>query len=162
PSPPPRRSPLRDEPGQPRPRPPPDVPLASFAISRTAFDHTDVHEVQDHMTHNGDHEHHDGHGAAHGHDDHAAQFRERFWWSLLLAIPVGGFSEMFSALLGYRRPAGTAWISPVVGVVVFVYGGLPFLSGALEELRARQPGMMLLIGLAITVAFVASAVTSLG
>jgi Cu2+-exporting ATPase len=68
---------------------------------------------------------------------------------------------MFADLLGYGLPPGTAWISPVLGTVVFFYGGWPFLSGAWSELRARQPGMMLLIALAITVAFGASAATSL-
>ncbi len=102
---------------------------------------------------------HAGHG---GHGDHVAQFRRLFWWNLVLAVPVVVFSEMFSDLLGYSRPAGTAWISPVFGVVVFVFGGRPFLTGAYREVRARQPGMMLLIGLAISVAFVASLATSLG
>ncbi len=97
----------------------------------------------------------------HGEHDHAAQFRDRFWLSLLLALPVVGFSPMFADLLGYSLPPGTAWISPVLGTVVFFYGGWPFLTGAWSELRARQPGMMLLIALAITVAFGASAATSL-
>jgi Cu2+-exporting ATPase len=100
-----------------------------------------------------------GHGA---HADHAAQFRDRFWWSLLLSVPVVGFSTMFADLLGYDRPAGTGWISPVLGTVVYCYGGWPFLTGAVAEIRARRPGMMLLVALAITVAFGASAATSLG
>ena len=105
---------------------------------------------------------HAGHGhMGHAEHDHAAQFRDRFWLSLLLALPVIGFSPMFADLLGYGLPPGTAWISPVLGTVVFFYGGWPFLSGAWSELRARQPGMMLLIALAITVAFGASAATSL-
>ena len=105
---------------------------------------------------------HAGHGhLGHAAHDHAAQFRDRFWLSLLLALPVVGFSPMFADLLGYGLPPGTAWISPVLGTVVFFYGGWPFLSGAWSELRARQPGMMLLIALAITVAFGASAATSL-
>lgn len=106
-----------------------------------------------------DHAHHDhGHG---GHGDHAAQFRRLFWLSLLLAAPVVAFSEMFADLLGYVRPDGTGWIAPVVGTILFVVGGRPFTSGAVSELRSHRPGMMLLIGLAITVAFVASAATSL-
>jgi P-type Cu2+ transporter len=122
----------------------------------------------DHGTH-ADH-HGAGHGGHHGgghmghggHGDHAAQFRDRFWWSLLLALPVVGFSSMFADLLGYTLPAGTGWVSPVLGTVVFLYGGWPFLTGAVSELRSRQPGMMLLVAMAITVAFVASALTSLG
>ena len=63
---------------------------------------------------------------------------------------------MFADLLGYDRPAGTGWIAPVLGTVVFLYGGWPFLTGAVAEIRARRPGMMLLISMAITVAFGAS------
>jgi Cu2+-exporting ATPase len=113
--------------------------------------------------------HADHHGAGHmghmghgGHGDHAAQFRDRFWWSLLLTLPVVGFSHMFADLLGYMPAAGTGWIPPVLGTVVFFYGGWPFLTGAVSELRSRQPGMMLLVAMAITVAFVASGLTSLG
>jgi Cu2+-exporting ATPase len=109
----------------------------------------------------GPNEHQSGHGRHGGHADHIAQFRERFWWNLALAVPVVVFSHMFSDLVGYHRPAGTGWISPVLGTVIFVWGGWPFLSGAVHELRSRQPGMMLLIGLAISVAFLASLATTL-
>ena len=83
---------------------------------------------------------------------------------LLLAVPVIGFSGMFSMLLGYTLPdAGwVGWISPLLGTVMYVWGGRPFLTGAVDEVRRRQPGMMLLIGLAITVAFLASWGASLG
>ncbi|ALJ20603.1 heavy metal translocating P-type ATPase [Microbacterium sp. No. 7] len=77
---------------------------------------------------------------------------------LVLAVPVVGFNDMFADLLGYQLPdAGWVWwVSPILGTVMYVWGGRPFLTGAVSELRARQPGMMLLIGLAITVAFIAS------
>ena len=117
--------------------------------------HVDTHDHHDHAQH-------DGHGRHGGHGDHIKQFRDRFWWNLLLAIPVVVFSQMFADLIGYTRPAGTDWISPVLGTVIFFYGGWPFLSGGVSEARARQPGMMLLIALAITVAFTASLATSLG
>jgi Cu2+-exporting ATPase len=115
-----------------------------------------------HAERHGDDHGHGGHMEHGGHGDHAAQFRDRFWWSLLLALPVVGFSHMFADLLGYMPPPGTEWIPPVLGTVVFVYGGWPFLSGGVSELRSRQPGMMLLVAMAITVAFVASGLTSLG
>ena len=91
-------------------------------------------------------------------------FRDKFWISLLLAIPVVVYSEMVQHLLGYHAPAfpGSSLIPPVLGTAIFVYGGAPFLSGALAEARSRRPGMMLLIGMAITVAFVASMATTLG
>ncbi|RKE59676.1 E1-E2 ATPase, partial [Dietzia kunjamensis] len=77
---------------------------------------------------------------------------------LVLAVPVVGFNDMFADLIGYQLPeAGWVWwVSPALGTVIYLWGGRPFLTGALSELRARQPGMMLLIGLAITVAFIAS------
>ncbi|SJM70793.1 heavy metal translocating P-type ATPase [Gulosibacter sp. 10] len=83
---------------------------------------------------------------------------------LILAVPVVGFNTMFSHLLGYHLPDAEwiRWISPVLGTVVYVWGGHPFLTGALDELRDRKPGMMLLIGLAITVAFLASWGSTLG
>ncbi|RJN32201.1 heavy metal translocating P-type ATPase [Nesterenkonia natronophila] len=83
---------------------------------------------------------------------------------LILVVPVVGFNHMFADLLGYRLPdaAWVWWVSPVLGTIVYTWGGQPFLSGAVSEIRARQPGMMLLIGLAITVAFVASWGATLG
>jgi Cu2+-exporting ATPase len=103
---------------------------------------------------------------AHAHTEHAGHhvedFRRRFWWCLALSAPVVAFSEMFADLVGFERPDGTGWVSPVLGTVIFFYGGWPFLIGAEREVRDRTPGMMLLIGLAITVAFVASGATSLG
>ncbi|WP_228802529.1 copper-translocating P-type ATPase [Nocardia cyriacigeorgica] len=91
-------------------------------------------------------------------------FRRRFWVSLILSLPVVGFSHMVAELLGYQLPdfPGVSWIPPVLGTVIFVYGGMPFLTGGWTELRSRRPGMMLLIAMAITVAFVASWVTTLG
>lgn len=111
------------------------------------------------------HDAHDGHGGHAGHGaDHVAQFRNLFWVNLLIAIPVIAFSTMFAMLLGYQIPdlPGAGWIAPVLGTVMYVVGGRPFLSGAVEEIRSRTPGMMLLIGLAITVAFFASWGASLG
>ncbi|MGZ0711949.1 heavy metal translocating P-type ATPase (plasmid) [Coraliomargarita sp. W4R53] len=105
-----------------------------------------------------------GHGGHTGHGDHVARFRRLFWINLLLAIPVIGFSSMFAMLLGYSVPdfPGAAFIAPVIGTVMYFWGGWPFLTGAIDELRTRKPGMMLLIGLAITVAFLASWGSSLG
>ena len=122
------------------------------------------HEGHDsHAEHSG-HDAHAGHSGHAGHGDHAALFRNRFWVSLVLAIPVVLFSAMFADILGYTRPdfPGTEWVSPVLGTVVFLYGGWPFLTGLVAEVKLRQPGMMTLIALAIVVAFLASWITSLG
>ena len=83
---------------------------------------------------------------------------------LVFALPVVAFDAMFASLVGYSLPQSgwTTWISPVLGTVMYVWGGRPFLTGAVDEIRGRRPGMMLLIGLAITVAFLASWAYSLG
>lgn len=111
------------------------------------------------------HEHeHTGHAGHAGHGDHVAQFRRLFWVMAVLAVPTVALSPMFAMLLGYSIPdfPGARWISPVLGTVMYIWGGRPFLTGAVSEIRSRAPGMMLLIGLAITVAFIASWGASLG
>jgi Cu2+-exporting ATPase len=109
-----------------------------------------------------------GHGAHAGHDKHAGHsvemFRQRFWISLLLSIPVVLYSPMVQEWLGFSMPSfpGSNLIAPVLGTVIFFYGGEVFLRGGWDELRARKPGMMLLISLAISVAFLTSVATTLG
>ena len=121
------------------------TPHGNHAVSSAADEHT-VHT----------------HGQHAGHS--VAMFRNRFWLTLALAVPVVFFSPMFAELLGYEPPAfpGSAWIPPVFGTAIYLYGGRPFLKGGLNELKTRKPGMMLLIAMAISVAFIASWVTSLG
>jgi Cu2+-exporting ATPase len=103
-----------------------------------------------------------------GHDKHAGHdpevFRRQFWIVLLLTIPVVVWSREVQEWLGYRAPTfiGSDWIPPLLGTVVFAYGGLVFLRGARSELANRQPGMMTLISLAIAVAFIASWAATLG
>jgi len=106
-----------------------------------------------------------GHGAhGGGHGDHGALFRRLFWITLALAVPTVLLSGMFADLLGYPLPdvPGVTWVAPILGTVIYLWGGRPFLTGALFEVRARTPGMMLLIGMAITVAFAASWGATLG
>ncbi|WP_396121469.1 heavy metal translocating P-type ATPase [Brachybacterium sp. p3-SID1565] len=83
---------------------------------------------------------------------------------LVLAVPVVGLSPMFAHLIGYTIPdvPGLGWIAPILGTVMYAWGGKPFLSGGLSELRSRAPGMMLLISLGITVAFLSSWGATLG
>ena len=103
-----------------------------------------------------------------GHDKHAGHspemFRDRFWLSLVLTLPVLYFSEQFQLWFGYRAVdfPGVEWVNPILGTVLFFYGGLVFLQSARHELAARQPGMMTLISLAITVAYVYSMAVALG
>ena len=128
--------------------------------------HTAQAGDSEHAEHAGQDEHagHGEHGGHAGHGDHVAQFRRLFWINLVIAVPVVGFSSMFAMLLGYEIPGfpGAALIAPILGTVMYIWGGRPFLMGAVSELRARKPGMMLLIALAITVAFAASWGASLG
>jgi Cu2+-exporting ATPase len=151
------------------------------------MDHSE-HEMHDH--HNGqkmegmNHENHSGHNmgsmaheghdihgghAGHGtdHTGHEMMFRTRFWWSLLLTIPVLLYSSALQNWLGFSLPAfpGSNWIPFVFSLVIFGYGGLPFLKMAIPEIQNRKPGMMTLISLAISVALVYSLLaqlTSLG
>jgi len=91
-----------------------------------------------------------------GHVGHSvAMFRDKFWLSLALTIPVIFWSSDVQHWLGYRAPSflGSDLIAPILGTVVFLYGGLVFIRGAWNELADHQPGMMTLISLAITVAF---------
>ncbi|WP_055474375.1 heavy metal translocating P-type ATPase [Gordonia sp. HS-NH1] len=109
----------------------------------------------------GNHGEHDGdadHGGHADHSGHVDRFRRLFWIMLVLAIPTVAFNDMFADILGYELPDAewVRWVSPLFGTVVYLWGGRPFLVGAAEEIRTRRPGMMLLISLAITVAFVAS------
>jgi Cu2+-exporting ATPase len=147
------------------------------------MDHTDHTTHRDHQDHAGgqmpdhagrqmpdhaghqmpDHAGHQMHG--HGdHGDHAAMFRRRFWITLVLTLPVVAYSEMVQEWFGFRSPSfpGSDLVAPVLGTIVFLYGGWPFLSGGVSEVRSRQPGMMLLIALAISVAFASSAATVFG
>jgi Cu2+-exporting ATPase len=117
----------------------------------------------EHRDANTDVDAHHGHG---GHDKHAGHhvemFRRRFWWSLLLTVPVVATSPMVMDWFGYELDIyGIAWVGPVLGSVIFVWAGWPFLDGGRREVHDRQPGMMLLIAMAITVAYGASLATSL-
>jgi Cu2+-exporting ATPase len=91
-------------------------------------------------------------------------FRDKFWISLALTIPTVIWGHMLQTALGYTAPhfPGSMYIAPVFGTAVFIYGGMPFLQGAVRELKDRLPGMMTLIALAISVAFAFSAAVTLG
>ncbi|MEH6818913.1 MAG: heavy metal translocating P-type ATPase [Dietzia psychralcaliphila] len=101
-------------------------------------------------------------GGHHDHSDHVRQYGRLFWIMLALGIPTVAFSPMFAMLLGYEVPGWGLWVAPALGTVMYLWGGRPFLVGGWDELRSRQPGMMLLISLGITVAFLASWGSTLG
>ncbi len=120
--------------------------------------------------HDHDHHHPAPDSAAHSvpHDKHAGHsvemFRRKFWVALLLTLPTLIWGHMLQNTLGYSPPLvpGARAIPAVFGTATFLYGGWPFVQGALHELRARLPGMMTLIALAISVAFLFSLAVTLG
>ena len=124
---------------------------------------TDPHaDHRAHREHEKVSEEHKGHDQHEGHSP--MMFRDKFWLSFFLTLPVVFWSAHIQSLLGYRAPdfPGSSWIPPVLGTAVFLYGGLVFLKGAWRELRVGLPGMMTLISLAITVAFTFSWVVQFG
>jgi Cu2+-exporting ATPase len=111
------------------------------------------------------HDAHGGHGEHDGHAGHSPDiFKRPFWISLILTIPVLVYAELFEELLGYTAPRfpGSDWLAPVLGSIIYWYGGWVFLSGAVSELRARRPGMMTLVSLAISTAYAYSLAVTLG
>src|SRR5512140_3111110 len=127
-----------------------------------AMDH--AHMPDEHEKHTG----HTGHEEHAAHDKHAghsvAMFRNKFWVTLLLTLPTLVWGEMIPRVLGFTPPPdpGARWIPVVFGTAVYFYGGWVFVQGALRELKDRTPGMMTLISLAITVAFVFSVAVTFG
>src|SRR5205809_5346197 len=121
--------------------------------------HSDVIHSQGEHTTGGGHASHDRHA---GHS--VAMFRDKFWLSFALTIPVVVWSTDVQHWLRYRAPTfpGSNLIAPILGTVVFVYGGLVFIRGAWNELADHKPGMMTLISLAIIVAFGTSLVGTFG
>ncbi|MFL7871845.1 MAG: heavy metal translocating P-type ATPase [Anaerolineales bacterium] len=112
---------------------------------------------EDHNMHGG----HNDHGMDHA--GHEQMFRTRFWWSLLLTVPVLLYSSALQSWLGFSMPVfpGSTWIPFIFSLAIFGYGGLPFLKMAVPEIQNRKPGMMTLISLAISVALVYSLLTQL-
>src|SRR5438270_11028243 len=107
----------------------------------------------------------DIHGSHDRHAGHSvAMFRANFWLSFALTIPVVFWPNDVQQWLGYTAPSfpGSKFIPAILGTVVFVYGGLVFIRGALSELADHKPGMMTLISLAIMVAFGTSLAATFG
>jgi Cu2+-exporting ATPase len=92
------------------------------------------------------------------HSGHEEMFRKKFWFSLVLSLPVLAFSETVQSWLSYSTPnfPFSSWIAPFFSIIVFIIGGLPFFRMANGELKEKQPGMMTLISMALAVAFLYS------
>jgi P-type Cu2+ transporter len=134
------------------------------------MDHTEHSEHEDHSGHDMGSMSYEGHDSHSGHTvrgtdhtGHEQMFRTRFWWSLLLTIPVLLYSSALQGWLGFSMPAfpGSEWIPFIFSLVIFGYGGVPFLQMAIPEVRNRKPGMMTLISLAISVALIYSLLAQL-
>jgi len=132
-------------------------------MDHTKMDHTEMdHSKMDHGAM--DHSAHGGHGSHAGHHEGMiADFKKRFWVVLILSVPIVILSSMAQMLLGYHLEfPGSKIILFVLSSIVFFYGGVPFLKGALDEFKARKPGMMMLITLAIVSAYIYSTLTTFG
>lgn len=117
----------------------------------------------DHSDHNEHKHNHDNHDHREHHKQMVQDFKTRFWWVLALTIPILALSPMIQQFLGVDwRFTGDSWILAALSTVVFFYGGWPFLKGWIDELKEKQPGMMTLIGLAITIAYVYSTAVVFG
>ncbi|MGN8224412.1 MULTISPECIES: copper-translocating P-type ATPase [unclassified Gracilimonas] len=122
-----------------------------------------------HSEHSKDKEQNHDHGGHEGHSHHehhkmmVQDFKFRFWWVLALTIPIMALSPMIQDFLGVDwRFTGDSWILAALSTVVYFFGGWPFLTGLIDELKKKQPGMMTLIGLAISIAYIYSTAVVFG
>ena len=120
--------------------------------------HASAHQSHAELTIRDKHEHAGHSGARVDHTGHEIMFRNRFWVSLVLTVPVLLFSPMLQDWFGFSMPefTGDRWVGPLFAIAIFFYGGVPFLQMAAPEIKNRRPAMMTLISLAISVAFVYS------
>lgn len=121
------------------------------------------HEHHEHAHNYHDHHNHSGHEGGHaGHHEHMIKdFKKRFWISLVLALPITYLSPMIQTIFNYEVTfSGNMVLLFALSTIVFFYGGKPFLLGAWDEIKAKEPGMMLLISLAIVTAYIYSTLTA--
>ncbi len=123
-----------------------------------------VNDKEEPKNHNHQHEKHASIGhAGHNHIAMIADFKKRFYVVLALTIPIMLLSEMIQHFMGVDwQFKGSSYILFALSTIVFFYGGWPFLKGLVDEAKAKNPGMMFLIGFAITVAYVYSVAVVLG
>jgi len=124
-------------------------------------DHEQQHETNGDHNHN--HEDHEGHSHHEHHKQMVQDFKFRFWWVLGLTLPIMALSPMIQDFLGVDwRFMADKWILAAISTVVYFFGGWPFLTGLVDELKEKQPGMMTLIGLAISIAYLYSTAVVFG
>ncbi len=134
-------------------------------VEKTKHGHNEAMDESDHSGHSGHSDHDPGHGEM-GHDHHKmmiADFRKRFWVTLVLTIPILFFSPMIQDFFGYEfLLPGNPYILFALSTIVYFYGGWPFLKGFWSEIKKGAPGMMTLISMAISVAYFYSTATVFG
>lgn len=127
--------------------------------------HQNTHPKQHQSKHNTHQAHnHSEQNVHNGHEGHSVDmFRRKFWISLILTVPTLLYSHTVMSWLKIDMPLfpGSSWVPAILGIVIFLYGGVVFLRGAKAEIKAWLPGMMTLISMAITVAFLYSLAVSL-
>src|SRR5690606_7131547 len=123
--------------------------------------HNHNHHDHSHHGHHGHHSHH-GHGG-HDHSAHIKDYLIRFIISTILSIPVLIFSQQFQAWFHYSISFPfDEYVVLVLATAIFIYGGIPFFSAAYYEIKAKEPAMMSLVALAITVSYVYSVMVTFG
>ena len=119
----------------------------------------EAHNHQNHMNHSNQmhHDNHESHNHHSGHAHHHGNFKVKFFVSLIFAIPI----ILLSPLMGINLPfqftfPGSEWVVLILSTILFFYGGKPFLSGGKDEIATKKPGMMTLVALGISVAYIYS------
>ncbi|AEV31507.1 copper/silver-translocating P-type ATPase,heavy metal-translocating P-type ATPase, Cd/Co/Hg/Pb/Zn-transporting [Owenweeksia hongkongensis DSM 17368] len=126
-------------------------------------DKVKIEEHGHHKHHDMEHDHSDHHHEGHDHNAMINDFKKRLWICLVLTVPVLLFSPMLQDLLGFSISfMGMTYVSVALATIIYVYGGWPFLKGLVSDLKAGGPGMMTLIAIAISVAWVYSTAVSFG
>ncbi len=128
-----------------------------------SHEHMDDHDAHNHSHHGGGHDEHKGH--ANHHEHMIADFRKRFWISIAVSIPILLLSPLVQQFLGFGtsiRFTGDKYLAFLLSTFVFFYGGYPFLKGMVDELKKKQPGMMTLIAVAVSVAYFYSSAVVFG
>ena len=118
----------------------------------------EAHNHQNHMNHSNQ-MHHDNHASHHhsGHAHHHGNFKVKFFVSLIFAIPIILLSPMMGVNLPFQFTfPGSEWVVLILSTILFFYGGKPFLSGGKDEIATKKPGMMTLVALGISVAYIYS------
>ncbi|WP_192959232.1 heavy metal translocating P-type ATPase [Staphylococcus cohnii] len=114
---------------------------------------------QNHMNHSNQmhHDNHESHNHHSGHAHHHGNFKAKFFVSLIFAIPIIFLSPMMGVKLPFQFTfPGSEWVVLILGTILFFYGGKPFLSGGKDEIATKKPGMMTLVALGISVAYIYS------